>query len=124
MNEKILRIAIPMAAGKLAQHFGHCEKFVLYDVDKENKDIMDTIIVAPPPHEPGILPPWLAQQGVNLIITGGIGQHALRLFAAQKIDILTGVLSEEPRKVVMSYLEGNIESGMNTCNHGENSCGH
>ena len=34
-----MRIAIPMADGRLAQHFGHCEKFALVDVDPVTKEI-------------------------------------------------------------------------------------
>ncbi|MFC1565186.1 iron-sulfur cluster carrier protein MrpORP [candidate division KSB1 bacterium] len=123
MNDKKIRIAIPMAEGKLAQHFGHCEKFVLCDVDIEKKEIINNTLITPPPHEPGILPPWLAKQGVHKIITGGMGHRALSLFNEQRIEVLTGALSEEPNKIVKSYLDGNLITGINVCDHGENSCG-
>ena len=32
-----MRIAIPIADGKLAMHFGHCERFALVDVDPSKK---------------------------------------------------------------------------------------
>ena len=35
-----MNIAIPTAAGKLAQHFGHCERFTLIGVDRESKKII------------------------------------------------------------------------------------
>ncbi len=124
MSKENLRIAVPMAQGKLAQHFGHCEQFMLCDVHNEKKEIINTTYVIPPPHEPGILPPWLASQGVHLIITGGMGQRALMLFNAQRIEVLTGALSEEPAKIVKSYLDGDLVTGTNVCDHGENSCGH
>ena len=28
-----MKIAIPLAAGRLCMHFGHCEQFALVDVD-------------------------------------------------------------------------------------------
>ena len=36
-----MRIAIPLAGGKLAMHFGHCEQFALFDVDSDNKEIIN-----------------------------------------------------------------------------------
>ena len=117
MNNENLRIAIPMADGKLAQHFGHCEKFLLCDVDLAKKEIINNTMVTPPMHEPGILPPWLAKQGVHKIITGGMGQRALSLFNQQRIEVIAGAQSDEPEKVVRSYLDGTLITGGNICDH-------
>ena len=71
---KKLRIAIPTVSGSLCQHFGHCEQFALLDVDAENKTILKTTMVTPPPHEPGLLPTWLHEQGAHVIIASGMGE--------------------------------------------------
>ena len=68
-----MRIAIPMASGKLALHFGHCEQFALIDVDPATKQILNQDFVAAPDHQPGLLPRWLREKGVNVVISGGIG---------------------------------------------------
>lgn len=74
-----MRFAIPLAEGKLAIHFGHCaEAFALIDVDPAGKTIMIREDVEAPPHQPGLLPPWLAERGVNRIIAGAWG-NARRL---------------------------------------------
>jgi len=124
MEEKIekkdgeyTRIAIPLAEGKLAQHFGHCEKFVLFDVDEEKKEIVNTTTVSPPAHQPGILPPWLAERGVDMIITGGMGSRAKSLFDAHRIKVVTGAASDEPAIIVNQYLEGTLVTGENICDH-------
>ena len=111
------RIAIPLAEGKLAQHFGHCEKFVLFDVDEEKKEIVNTTTVSPPAHQPGILPPWLAERGVDMIITGGMGSRAKSLFDAHRIKVVTGAASDEPTTIVNQYLEGTLVTGENICDH-------
>ena len=51
-----MRIAIPVADGRLAMHFGHCEKFALLDVDTDEKKIIKKEEIDAPPHEPGLLP--------------------------------------------------------------------
>ncbi|MBN2686267.1 MAG: hypothetical protein JXR40_13385, partial [Pontiellaceae bacterium] len=62
-GDKTMKIAIPTANGKLCMHFGHCEVFTLLEVDPENKKVISTKELDPPPHEPGVLPHWLAGQG-------------------------------------------------------------
>jgi predicted Fe-Mo cluster-binding NifX family protein len=81
-----MRIAIPLADGSLAMHFGHCASFALVDVDPAAKRILKREDVAAPPHQPGLLPPWLAQHGATLIIAGGMGQRAQVLFAENPGD--------------------------------------
>jgi len=114
---KTLKIAVPMAAGSLCQHFGHCEQFALYDVDADDKTILKTTMVTPPPHEPGLLPTWLQEQGANVIIAGGMGSRAQELFVGKGIHVVTGASSEAPEKVVAEYLRGELTTGANVCDH-------
>ena len=74
-KEASMRFAVPTNDKKLCGHFGHCEAFALIDTDGDGKFGCETY-VTPPPHEPGLLPPWLAQQGVNCVIAGGMGGKA------------------------------------------------
>ena len=76
-----MRFAIPLADGKLAVHFGHCASFALIDADAIGKTIQQRQDIDAPPHQPGLLPPWLAERGVNRIIAGGMGQRAQSLGA-------------------------------------------
>jgi len=98
-------------------HFGHCEKFALLDVDKQAKKILGRKDVDSPPHQPGLLPPWLAEQGVNLVIAGGMGQRALQIFQSHGIQVLVGASPEAPERIVGEYLAGTLKSGGNVCDH-------
>ena len=66
-----LRIAIPLADGKLANHFGHCEYFALVDATLSDKKIVNRQDVKAPPHEPGLLPPWLSGRGAGVALAPG-----------------------------------------------------
>jgi predicted Fe-Mo cluster-binding NifX family protein len=112
-----MRIAIPMADGRLAQHFGHCEKFALVDVDPVTKEITASTEVEAPEHQPGLLPPWLKERGVNLIIAGGMGSRAHSLFQAATIEVLTGAPAESAATLVRQYLDGKLVTGENACDH-------
>ncbi|HNT33592.1 MAG TPA: NifB/NifX family molybdenum-iron cluster-binding protein [bacterium] len=110
-----MRIAVPLADERLCMHFGHCETFALVDV--VDGKIAKRTDVVPPPHEPGVLPRWLAAQGVTMIIAGGMGQRAQGLFTENRIQVVVGAPSESPEKLIAAYLEGNLQTGENVCDH-------
>jgi predicted Fe-Mo cluster-binding NifX family protein len=112
-----MKIAIPTAQGKLCMHFGHCEEFLLFDVDMNKKSITSTASVTPPPHEPGVLPGWIADKGVNFVIAGGMGARAVNLFKEKGVDVITGAPAGDPKAVVQSYLDGKLITGGNACDH-------
>ena len=112
-----MRIAIPIAQGRLAMHFGHCEEFALIDVDTEKKEIRSTEMVGSPPHQPGLLPVWLSEQGAEVIIAGGMGMRAQQLFTQQNIQVVIGAPSEEPDAIAKAFLDGTLETGANICDH-------
>lgn len=112
-----MKIAIPLANGKLAMHFGHCESFALMDINPAERKIVDREDVAAPPHEPGLLPAWLAERGANMIIAGGMGQRAQVLFAQYGIQVVVGVPSETPERLIADYMGNTLETGQNLCDH-------
>ncbi|MBN1534185.1 MAG: NifB/NifX family molybdenum-iron cluster-binding protein [Spirochaetes bacterium] len=112
-----MKIALPVAEGRLCTHFGHCEEFLLVDADGENKTILSKVRVQAPPHEPGLLPRWLAEKGVTCVIAGGMGGRAQELFCNQGITVVTGATPKSPEELVTDYLEGRLETGPNACDH-------
>jgi len=112
-----MKIAIPTTEGKLAAHFGHCEQFALFEIDPTNRTITHRTSLAPPRHQPGVLPGWLHDQGANVIIAGGMGSRALSLFAENGITVMVGAPDEDPEQIVMAYLDGSLSVGANVCDH-------
>jgi len=115
-QEGTMKFAVPTHGGKLCAHFGHCEAFALIDIDGNNT-IISEAYVTPPPHEPGLLPPWIAQQGVNCVIAGGMGARAQQLFAENGVKVVTGAQGEYPKEIIENYLKGTLTTGANTCDH-------
>jgi len=110
-------IAVPVANGVLGQHFGHCEQFALFEVAADGKTIGGKRVLTPPPHEPGVLPRWLHEQGADVIIAGGMGAKAQNLFTQNNIKVVVGAPSEDAEQVVKAYLSGTLETGANVCDH-------
>ncbi|SMC16473.1 Chromosome partitioning ATPase, Mrp family, contains Fe-S cluster [Desulfacinum hydrothermale DSM 13146] len=115
MEKDNFKVAIPLANGMLCNHFGHCERFAILTV--QNGRIESREERTPPPHEPGVLPRWIAEQGVNLVIAGGMGQRAISLFQERGVQVLTGAPALDPETLVNSYLQGNLVTGANVCDH-------
>ena len=107
--------AIPLENGRLCSHFGHCQQFSIIEV--ENNAIVGEALVTPPPHEPGLLPGWLAERGVTEVIAGGMGQRALNLFAMQNIKVNVGAQHKDPKELVNDWLQNALVTGSNACDH-------
>jgi ATP-binding protein involved in chromosome partitioning len=116
-QEQPMRIAIPLVDGRLAQHFGHCAMFALIDVDPDRREILARQDVPAPEHQPGLLPPWLAERGAHVILAGGMGGRAQQLFAQQGIQVVVGAPAETPEALVAAWLAGTLVSGENLCDH-------
>jgi len=116
-GDKKMRIAIPVAQERLSQHFGHCDQFAIFDIDDNLKKVTNRNNRIPPAHAPGILPQWLRENDVNVIIAGGMGQRAQQLFAQNDIKVVIGATSSSPEEIVSAYLGGTLETGDNICDH-------
>ncbi|MDD3146010.1 MAG: NifB/NifX family molybdenum-iron cluster-binding protein [Candidatus Riflebacteria bacterium] len=112
-----MKIAIPVTEGTLCTHFGHCQQFCILTVN-ESKQITNKEMLTPPPHEPGVLPRWLAEQKATVILAGGMGHRAQELFSQNGIQVITGVQGgQTPETAAEAYLKGTLQTGENACSH-------
>lgn len=109
-----MRIAVATENGQVAQHFGHCPEFTLFDI--ENGRVAAKVLIPNPGHQPGFLPRFLAEKGASCIIAGGMGPSAQNLFAAQGIKTVVGA-SGAVGEVIKAYLSGDLTLGASACHH-------
>ncbi len=92
---------------EVSQHFGRCPYYTMVEV--ENGEITLSYRVENPfwtrHGESGEAPTFIRDQGADVIISGGIGQRALRFFQQYGIQAVTGV-SGQVKMVVEQYLRG------------------
>lgn len=108
----MLRIAVATDNGMVTGHFGHCQEFMLFDT--QNKTIQNTETIANPGHKPGFLPNFLADRGVNTIISGGMGGGAVDIFNSRDVEVIVGAQGDA-RAAVEAYLKGELESTGSVC---------
>ena len=112
-----MKIAVPVVGGRLSAHFGHCEEFVIIEAEEGSGKILQSFTCKAPPHEPGLLPRWLHEQGAEVIIAGGMGRRAQQLFAQSGITVVVGAPTDTPEELAIAYVNGTLQAGENICDH-------
>ncbi|HBG22403.1 MAG: NifB/NifX family molybdenum-iron cluster-binding protein [Syntrophaceticus sp.] len=113
-----MKIAIPYKEGMVNPHFGQSKEFIIFEA--EGNKVAGSKIVSNEDlcHNHEGLAGLLKSQGVDVVITGGIGQPMIKALQAMGFEVLTGA-SGEAAKVASDYLNGTLE----TANIGICGCG-
>jgi len=101
----IIKIAIPISEGRLFPSFGKATEFAIFHI--QNQEIIKKEILHPPPHGPDVLPDWLHDLGVSVIIAGNMGPKAMENFEAKGTTVITGSSSASPDELVQQHLSRN-----------------
>ena len=112
-----MKYAVPVSGGELSPHFAHCEHFAIFEIEEQGKKIINKENVTSPAHEPGLLPVWLAEKGVSVVIADGMGTRAQDIFQQHGITVVIGVLETDPEKAVLRHISGSLATGKNACDH-------
>lgn len=125
-----MRIAVTYEDGQVFQHFGHTERFKIYDVENGKVTVATTVNTNGSGH--GALADILKKLQVDTLICGGIGGGAKTALAEAKIKLFGGV-SGNADKAVEALLANNLAFDSDaTCDHhgehhgdtcGEHGCG-
>lgn len=116
-------VAITNDNGKVSGHFGHCEGFAIYEI--EGTDIMSRSYIENPGHRPGFLPNFLADNNVNVIISGGMGHRAKQIFQSRNVEVIVGI-EGHVEDVINDYLNNSLKINEELANnhHGHHNHSH
>ena len=124
-----MRIAVAYEDGKVFQHFGHTQRFKVYDI--EDGKVHVTTIVNTNGSGHGALADILKKGSVHTLICGGIGDGAKRALAEAGIELYGGVFGDADQ-AVNDLLSGSLKYNPDVaCSHhgehhhgeGHSSCG-
>lgn len=116
-----MKIAVTYENGEVFQHFGHTENFKVYEV-KDNKVVSGKVIPSNGSGH-GALAGFLAGEGINVLICGGIGGGAQTALAEAGIELVAGAAGNTD-EVVETYLRGELISTGANCHHHDHEEGH
>ncbi len=112
-----MRIAMPTQEGNIFQHFGKSVEFTLFDI--ENHIVQNTKVLDTSDSGHGALAVRLKENGVHMLICGGIGQGALDALSENQIEVLPGVKGNA-KEMLTKYLSGETIGDPDfLCNHHE-----
>ncbi|MCP4714061.1 MAG: dinitrogenase iron-molybdenum cofactor biosynthesis protein [Deltaproteobacteria bacterium] len=118
-----MKIALPSRDGQVDSHFGHCDHFTVFTVDKEKNIVSQERF--DPPEGCGCksnVASVLAEMGVTVMLAGNMGQGAVNVLGNNGIKVYRGCAGDL-EAVVESWLSGQVvDSGVGCTSHG--SCSH
>lgn len=118
-----MKIAVTYDNGNVFQHFGKTENFKVYEV--EDNKVVSSEVMSSNGSGHGALAGLLAEQGIEVLICGGIGGGAQAALEEAGIELCAGAQGDTDQ-VVEAYLSGELVStGVNCDHHHEDghSCG-
>lgn len=123
MNWRIftMKIAVTYDNGNVFQHFGKTENFKVYEV--EDDKVVSSEVIGSNGTGHGALAGLLAEQGINVLICGGIGEGAQTALTEAGIEMVAGAQGNTD-DVVEAYLKGELVSTGANCDHHHHEEGH
>ncbi len=131
-----MKIAVTYDNGEIFQHFGHTEQMKIYEVEEGR--VVSAQVLSTNGSGHGALAGFLRDQGVEVLICGGIGggaqtalaQAGIKLYggcsgsADQAVEnLLNRTLMYNPN-VQCSHHEGGHDCGHDCGSHGDHECRH
>ena len=110
-----MKIAVTYESGLIFQHFGHTSQFKIYEI--ESDVVKSSQVIGADGFGHGALAGFLKDQGVNVLICGGIGGGAQMALQEAGIQLFGGV-SGNADAAVDAYLADNLSYDPDVkCNH-------
>ena len=114
-----MKIAVTYDNGNVFQHFGKTENFKVYEV--EDNKVVSSEVIGSNGTGHGALAGLLAEQGINVLICGGIGGGAQTALTEAGIEMVAGAQGNTD---VEAYLKGELVSTGANCDHHHHEEGH
>ncbi|OPX91585.1 NifB/NifX family molybdenum-iron cluster-binding protein [Pelotomaculum sp. PtaB.Bin117] len=118
-----MKIAMPYNHGRLNEHFGISQEFVVFNVEDGKINGKQVISSSTLQHNHGGLADLFTREGVKVIIAGGIGPPMLNALQSVGFEVVTGA-SGDAEKVASDFLSGQLATSSIGCNHACNGHEH
>ena len=110
-----MKVAISTDNESVSAHFGRCPSFTIIDI--EDGKVIKQDAIENPGHQPGLIPKFLNEKGVQYIIAGGMGMRATGFFQEYGIETIVGV-EGKISEVIQQLQAGTLKGGESLCKPG------
>jgi predicted Fe-Mo cluster-binding NifX family protein len=120
-----MKVAVPTVGDQVDQHFGHCEKYTIYTIEEKAIKAVEYMDSPAGCGCKSNMASKLAQNGVKVLIAGGIGNGAVNVLASNGIQTIKGA-SGTALDAVELFLRGELVDRGDICHaHGpDHVCQH
>ena len=116
-----MKVAATYDNGNIFQHFGKTEFFKVYEV--EDNKIISSEVISSNGLGHGALAGLLGEQGIDVLICGGLGGGAQTALKEAGVEVCSGA-NGDADQAVEAYLRGELVSTGANCNHHHHEEGH
>ena len=116
-----MKIAVTYEEGNVFQHFGRTENYKVYETEDGRIVSSEVKSTNGTGHE--AIADLLKEDGVEVLICGGLGQGAKDALEACEIEVFSGAEGSAD-EAVEKYLKGELESTGVNCDHHDHEHGH
>lgn len=116
-----MKVAVTTEGNRIFQHFGKCPLFTVFTV--ENRTVQSKTTVDASRHGHAALTGFLKEQGVGVVICGGIGEGAKQMLSSAGIQLVSGAEGDIDGAVA-TYLSGSLTDQGGACSHEEHGAEH
>ncbi len=110
-----MKAAISTDAVSVSVHFGRCPTYTIVEI--EDGKVLKREVIKNPGHQPGFIPQFLKERGVDCIVAGGMGRRATALFNELGMQTIVGV-SGSIDNVIGKLSRGELKGGQSMCQPG------
>ena len=107
-----MKVSIPLYGNRVSPRFGCTRDFLIVELEGA-KEINRKTLTMDIDH-PGRMADRLANEGVSLILSGGMNPYFQEEFRLRNISVIWGLIGEADDVLAM-YLDGQVFSGMGPC---------
>ncbi len=114
-----MKIAVASKEHMVSEHFGHCPNFNFFEIVDGN--VLKEQFVPSPGHDCQALPQFLKDNGMDVVISGGMGKGAMNNLTTNGLTAVTGARGLA-KDAAIAFERGKLVSSGELCSrdHGHN----
>lgn len=111
-----MKVAIMLYGTRISPRFGYSDGVLIVEVNNQKEIGRKTLRVAN--FFPEKIPDILNNEGVKVVISGGMNHRFQNLFRTRGIEVIWGIIGEAD-DVLNAYNSGQLSPGMGFCPRGQ-----
>ncbi len=109
-----MKIAVASKGALVSEHFGHCENFNFFEI--VDGELKSEKMVESPGHDCQGLPKFLKENGIEILISGGMGRGAVLGCENLGIEVVVGATGDAKESAI-KFEKGELHSTGALCSH-------